>query len=87
MRRIGTSLPFSYCVICGDPAGLIYHGTQVCGMVCFNKWRSGVKTRPVCPVCKGESLHRDAAWWVCPSCQWKGVYPARVEVKEDGNEK
>ena len=82
MRRIGTALPFGYCVICGDPAGIIYHGTQVCGIECLKKWRSGVKTKPICPICKGESLYRDGACYVCSNCKHKCVYPTRVEVKD-----
>ena len=86
MRRIASPIPFAYCQICGDPAGLITPGKrQFCGISCMSKGRQGMKTKPVCPICKGGSLHRDAAWWVCPNCKWKGVYPDRVEVKDDGN--
>lgn len=86
MRRIGASLPFGYCVICGDPAGIIYHGTQLCGIVCFKKWRSGVKTKAICPVCSKEDIYRDGAFWQC-KCGWRGVYAKRVEVKDDANAK
>ena len=85
MAYVRTALPFGYCVICGDPAALIYHGTQVCGMVCFKKWRSGMKTKAVCPHC-GKDCYRDGAWWAC-KCGYKGVYPDRVEVKENDETK
>lgn len=42
-----------------------------------------MKTKPICPVCRSESLYRDAAWWVCNQCPWKGSYPERVEIKEN----
>lgn len=81
--------PLDSCTLCGEPAGLIIQQRerQFCGIECLERWRSGVKTKPICPVCKGESLHKDVAWWVCGHCNWKGAYPTRVEVKEDGDGK
>lgn len=79
-------LKFGSCQMCGEPAGVITRdGLQVCGIECLKKWRSGVKTKPICPVCKGESLHRDGACWAC-DCGWKGYNAERVildEGKED----
>ena len=44
-----------------------------------------MKTKPICPVCKSERLHRDGACWAC-DCGWKGYNAERVildEGKED----
>lgn len=80
--------PFDSCTLCGEPAGLIIQQRerQFCGIECLTKWRSGVKTKPVCPVCKGESLHRDGACWVCDHCQWKGYNAERVILDEKGEQ-
>ena len=94
MRKREIPPDFDYCQICGDPAGLITPGKrQFCSIVCMEKGRSGMKTKPVCPHCKADLTRRDGPWWVCdtPKCFYKGVYPDRVEVLElkekDGDRK
>lgn len=47
----------------------------------------GVKMKPICPHCKADLTQRDGIWWVCDTkaCYYKGIYPDRVEVKDDGD--